>query len=134
MLAGPQLDRSGRLRSQPMFACVNGALVDEPAAGVPLFDHGFTVGDGVFETVAVRHGAAMAVTRHLARLARSAAGLGLPQPDLGELHRAVGVTVAANPGIARGALRVTYTSGPGPVGSGRGGIETTTVVAVRELA
>ena len=58
-----------------MFACVNGTVVEEAAAGVALWDHGLTVGDGVFETIAVRHGAAMAVTRHLARLARSAAGL-----------------------------------------------------------
>ena len=32
-----------------------------------------------------------------------------------------GLTVAANPGIAWGAIRVTYTSGPGSVGSGRDG-------------
>jgi branched-chain amino acid aminotransferase len=116
-----------------MFACVNGTLVDEPVAGVAVWDHGFTVGDGVFETIAVRDGRAIAVTRHLCRLARSAAGLGLPPPDLPELHRAVGVTVAANPGIPRGAIRVTHTSGPGPVGSGRGELESTTVVAVREV-
>jgi branched-chain amino acid aminotransferase len=116
-----------------VFACVNGTVVEEAAAGVALWDHGLTVGDGVFETIAVRHGAAMAVTRHLARLARSAAGLALPVPDIEALHLAVGATVAANPDIDRGALRVTYTSGPGTVGSGRGGAQTTTIVAVREL-
>jgi branched-chain amino acid aminotransferase len=116
-----------------MFAYVNGAVVEETAAGVSVFDHGLTVGDGVFETIAVRHGAAFAVTRHLARLGRSAAALGLPGPDLDALHRAVGATVAANPDVNWGALRVTYTSGPGTVGSARGGGETTTIVAVREL-
>src|ERR1700730_17235580 len=116
-----------------MFAYVNGAVVEESAAGVPLFDHGLTVGDGVFETIALRDGAALAVTRHLARLARSAAGLGLPHPDLDALHRGVGLTVAANPGIAWGAIRITYTSGPGSVGSGGDGGEPTTVVAVRTL-
>src|ERR1700736_3136506 len=112
-----------------MFAFVNGTVVEETAAGVALSDHGLTVGDGVFETIAVRHGAAIAVTRHLARLARSAAGLGLARPSLDVLHRAVGTTIAANPGIARGAVRVTYTSGPGGIGSGRGDAEVTTVVA-----
>jgi branched-chain amino acid aminotransferase len=116
-----------------VFAFVNGTVVEEAAAGVALWDHGLTVGDGVFETIAVRHGAAMAVTRHLDRLARSAAGLALPVPDIETLHLAVGGTVAANPDIERGALRVTYTSGPGTVGSVRGGSQTTTIVAVREL-
>jgi branched-chain amino acid aminotransferase len=116
-----------------MFAYVNGTMVDETAAGITVFDHGFIVGDGVFETIALRHGTAFAVTRHLARLARSAAGLGLVPPDLDEFHRAVGLTVAANPGIQWGALRVTYTSGPGPLGSARGDLATTTVVAAREM-
>jgi branched-chain amino acid aminotransferase len=116
-----------------MFVYVNGAMLDETSAGVPIFDHGVTVGDGVFETIAVRQGTAYSVTRHLARLARSAAGLGLPRPDLDELHRAVGMTIAANPGVSHGALRVTYTSGTGTVGSARGGIGTTTVMAAREL-
>jgi branched-chain amino acid aminotransferase len=116
-----------------MFAYVNGVMVEETNAAITVFDHGLTVGDGVFETIALRQGTAMASTRHLARLARSAAGLGLPVPDLDELHRAVGETVAANPGIEFGALRVTYTSGPGTVGSGREHLATTTVVAARHL-
>jgi branched-chain amino acid aminotransferase len=116
-----------------MFAYVNGVMVEETNAAITVFDHGLTVGDGVFETIALRQGTAMASTRHLARLARSAAGLGLPVPDLDELHRAVGETVAANPGIEFGALRVTYTSGPGTVGSGREDLATTTVVAARHL-
>ena len=116
-----------------MFAYVNGAMLDETSAAVPGFDHGVTVGDGVFETIAIRHGTAYSVTLHLARLARSAAGLGLPRPALDELHRAVGMTIAANPGIGHGALRVTYTSGSGTVGSARGGKGATTVVAAREL-
>jgi branched-chain amino acid aminotransferase len=116
-----------------MFAYVNGAMLDETSAGIPILDHGVTVGDGVFETIAVRQGTAYSVTRHLARLARSAAGLGLPRVDVDELHRAVGTTIAANPGIGHGALRVTYTSGTGTVGSARGEAGTTTVVAAREL-
>jgi branched-chain amino acid aminotransferase len=116
-----------------MFAYVNGAMLDETSAAITIFDHGVTVGDGVFETIAIHHGTAYSVTRHLARLARSAAGLGLPRTDQDELHRAVGMTIAANPGIALGALRITYTSGPGTVGSARGELSTTTVVAAREL-
>jgi branched-chain amino acid aminotransferase len=116
-----------------MLAYLNGDLVDEDTAGISLLDHGLTVGDGVFETIAVRRGTALASSRHLDRLLRSASGLGLPAPDVPTLRRAVADTVAANRGIGHGALRVTYTSGPGPVGSARGGGRTTTVVTLREL-
>ena len=55
----------------------NGRLVapDEPA--ISALDHGVTVGDGVFETLKVVGGRPFAMTRHLDRLERSAAGLGL---------------------------------------------------------
>jgi len=116
-----------------VFAYVNGAVVEEAAAAVTVFDHGFIVGDGVFETIALRRGTAFAASRHVARLVRSAIALGLPAPDVDDLHRAVGLTVAANPGIAWGALRITYTSGPGTIGSGRGGLSPTTVIVARDL-
>lgn len=116
-----------------MFAYVNGSVVDEADAAIDIFDHGFTVGDGVFETIALRHGTALAATRHLDRLSRSAVRLGLLRPDLGEVHRAVDLIVAANPSIEWGAIRVTYTSGRGSVGSGRAGSQPTTVVAARPM-
>jgi branched-subunit amino acid aminotransferase/4-amino-4-deoxychorismate lyase len=117
-----------------VFAYVNGSVVDEAAATIEVFDHGFTVGDGVFETIALRHGTVFALTRHVARLVRSAVCLGLPRPDPDTLRRAIELTVAANPGIGWGALRVTYTSGPGSVGSGRTNSRATLVVAAREIA
>ncbi len=117
-----------------VFAYVNGSVIDEGDAAIDVFDHGFTVGDGVFETIALRHGTTFAPTRHLARLVRSSVRLGLPRPDLEALRAAVDQTVAANPGLAWGAIRVTYTSGPGTVGSGRGGGPATLVVAAREMA
>jgi branched-chain amino acid aminotransferase len=117
-----------------VFAYVNGAVLDEAAAAINVFDHGFTVGDGVFETIAVRGGVAQVVTLHLARLARSATRLGLLRPDPGQLREAVELIVAANEPIGWGALRMTYTSGPGSVGSGRGTSPATIVVAAREMA
>ncbi|MDQ6617208.1 MAG: aminotransferase class IV [Actinomycetota bacterium] len=116
-----------------MFAYVNGSVVDEAVAAINIFDHGFTVGDGVFETIALRRGTALAANRHLARLVRSAVRMGLSRPDPDELRRAVDLTVAANPTIELGALRVTYTSGLGTVGSGRAGAPATIVVAAREM-
>ena len=67
----------------PMQAWVNGQLLADPTApALPVTDHGFTVGDGVFEAVKVVDGRPFALTRHLDRLAASARGLGLADPDL----------------------------------------------------
>ncbi|MFX4294742.1 aminotransferase class IV [Streptomyces bohaiensis] len=107
---------------------LNGTLRTEQEAGVSVFDHGLTVGDGVFETVKTVDGAPFALTRHLERLARSAAGLGLPAPDLDELRRACHETVAASP-HPLGRLRLTYTGGRGPMGSDRGDTVDPTVLA-----
>src|SRR5215213_6464650 len=103
-----------------MHAWVNGRLLDDPAApAVTVRDHGFTVGDGVFEAVKVVEGRPFALTRHLDRLARSAAGLGLPPLDDAEVRRGVDAVLAAEE-LALGRLRVTYTGGEAPLGSVRG--------------
>ena len=110
-----------------MKAWVDGALLDEQEAKISAYDHGLTVGDGVFETIAVRDGRPLAVTRHLARLVRSAVALGLPAPDTGSLRTAVDeVTTAAD--VTDVVLRVVYTSGSGPLGSDRGDSSPTAAV------
>lgn len=106
----------------------DGALRDEREPLIGALDHGITVGDGVFETCLVRDGQAFALTRHLARLARSAAGLGLAPPDEQKVRDGVrAVLDAAGPEIER--LRITVTAGPGPLGSGRDGLAQTVLVA-----
>ncbi len=116
-----------------MITWVNGALVDQSRARVSAFDHGFTVGDGVFETLKIEGGTPFALTRHLERLARSAAGLGLPLPDAGQCRLAVAEVIAAN-STSRGRLRITYTPGPGPLGSARGDGKPTLIIAVGEMS
>ena len=64
-------------------------LVPEEQARVSVLDHGFLVGDGVFESVKVLDGAAFALTRHVRRLLASAAGLGLSAPDESRVRQAV---------------------------------------------
>jgi branched-chain amino acid aminotransferase len=110
-----------------MRAWLNGVLLADPtAAAVAVTDHGFTVGDGVFEAVKTVHGRPFALGRHLARLERSAAGLGLAAPDLDDVRRGVEAVVEDDP---IGRLRITFTAGPHPMGSGRGGGPPTLVVA-----
>jgi branched-chain amino acid aminotransferase len=102
-----------------MKVWVNGELIDHDDSQVGAFDHGLTVGDGVFETIAVRDGRPLAATRHLARLVRSAVALGLPAPDAAALRTAVDEVSAAG-GVADAVVRVVYTSGSGPLSSDRG--------------
>jgi branched-chain amino acid aminotransferase len=98
---------------------VNGALTPLEQATVRVVDHGFTVGDGVFETLKITGGQPYALTRHLRRLGRSAAGLDLPIPDEALVRDAI-AAVCGRQRYDLGVLRVTYTSGPGPLGSQRG--------------
>lgn len=114
-----------------MRAWLNGDLLPDPTAGaLAVTDHGFTVGDGVFEAVKTIAGTPFALTRHLARLGRSAAGLGLPAPDLDDVRRGVEAVLADGADAdAIGRLRITWTAGPHPMGSGRGGGPPTLVVA-----
>jgi branched-chain amino acid aminotransferase len=119
-----------------MRAWIDGDLLADPTQGaVSVTDHGFTVGDGVFEAVKTLGGVPFALTRHLARLERSAAGLGLPAPDLDDVRRGVAAVLqggAEDDPIGR--LRITWTAGPHPMGSGRGGGPATLVVAYSAIA
>ncbi|WAL94387.1 aminotransferase class IV [Streptomyces sp. Je 1-369] len=110
---------------------LNGGLQDVDDARVSVLDHGLTVGDGIFETVKSVEGRPFALTRHLARLAQSARGLGLPEPDLDEVRHACAAVLDANP-LPLGRLRITYTGGLSPLGSDRGDQGTTLVVALGE--
>lgn len=92
------------------------------AANEPVIsagNHGFTVGDGVFETLAVRKGKAFALTRHLVRLQYSLDRMGMRAVDMAEVREGVRKVIAESPGdVVR--LRITVVSGPGPMSSVRG--------------
>lgn len=107
-----------------------GRVLGEDEARIPVLDHGITVGDGVFETVKAIGGQPFALTRHLRRLARSAAGIGMAEPDLDLLAEGVSHALEANPGIACARVRITVTDGRGPLGSDRAPGEQTLIVAV----
>ncbi len=108
---------------------VDGRLGDDSDSIVSALDHGIVVGDGVFETCKATQGGAFALSRHLRRLARSAAGLGIPAPDEAAVRQAVADVLDHQP-ISFGRLRITWTSGRGGLGSDRGRGRPTLVVAV----
>ncbi len=115
-----------------MRAWVNGELLADPTApAVAVDDHGLTVGDGVFEAVKVVDGTPFALTRHLARLATSAAGLGLPPVDEDAVRR--GIAAVLEEPMALGRVRITYTAGRAPLGSPRVGGTPTLIVAASSM-
>ena len=136
---------------------VNGAIV-AGAGSVRTDDHGFLLGDGVFETFLARRGRVIALGRHLARLIDAAERVGLSPVSEDEIRAAIGAVsseMAVTPGhpradsggvrAARGGteaqagddkfdavrIRVTVTSGPGPSGLGRGSRSTLVVSGER---
>jgi branched-chain amino acid aminotransferase len=111
---------------------INGALHAPEDARVSVFDHGILVGDGVFETIKAVRGVSFALTRHLERLAVSAAGLGLPEPDLDAIRQGTLDVLAAAPAWDLARIRITFTSGIGPLGSDRGSSGPTAIVAVAQ--
>jgi branched-chain amino acid aminotransferase len=103
-----------------MRTWVNGRLLTDPDAPVVgARDHGLTVGDGVFEVLKVVDGQTFALDLHLARLVRSAEGLGLPDLDLAKVRRGVDAVLEGEP-LTLGRVRITWTGGPSPLGSDRG--------------
>jgi branched-chain amino acid aminotransferase len=98
---------------------LDGTLVDQEAARVPVSDHGFLVGDGVFETLRVYRGEPFALAEHLERLSESAAEMRIPPPGPRQLEAATREVLAAN-ALSEARVRITVTSGTGPPGLVRG--------------
>lgn len=87
---------------------------------IPADDRGFTLGDGLFETVLARGGEFVALLAHLDRLTAGCAALGLPAPDRAEAERLMRqALVDAGLDSARAAVRLTLTAGSGGRGLDR---------------
>lgn len=103
------------------FVNVNGTLTAGAAAVIPVFDHGFLYGEGVYETLRKYGGEPFLFDRHMQRLRASAAMLHLdvPFPDDEFLRRSVETMQAA--GLGRRAdgssgeayIRILLTRGVG---------------------
>ena len=106
---------------------VDGALRGATERSVSPLNHGFTVGDGVFETISVVDGVPFALTRHLARLQYSCERMGMRAADRSHIRSGIEAVLAEGEGSLT-RLRVTVTSGPGPMGTMRGNSDPTVVV------
>lgn len=97
-----------------MKCLLNGQLLDAATASIAITDRGFTLGDGLFETIRVRHSRVQRLPAHIARLTRGAQLLDFPLPDQ-ELLEALEMVRTAND-LEDGVLRLTLTRGSGPRG------------------
>ena len=111
---------------------VDGSLVPEHQARISPFDHGLLTGDGIFETLRVYRAEPYCWRRHYERLARSASGMGLAVPPSEALRRAALDLIDAN-GLTDARLRITLTGGPSPLGSERGRVTPTLILAASEV-
>ena len=99
-----------------MIVWLNGALMAAEAARIDPADRGFTLGDGLFETIRGRAGRAALLDRHLGRLRHGAELLGIPVGwSDAEIAAAIERLLAAL-GLADAAIRLTLTRGPAPRG------------------
>ncbi len=100
----------------PGFVWVNGEVLPADAPHIAVFDRGFQLGDGIFETMRASGGRVTELAEHEARLRRSADGLDidLPADVRARLERGIADLLAAEgldgPG-ADASIRVTVSRG-----------------------
>ncbi|MBI4030549.1 MAG: aminotransferase class IV [Proteobacteria bacterium] len=99
-----------------MKVFLNGEFIEEGAAALPVTDRGFTLGDGVFDTMLAADGSLVDADAHFNRLLKHAAVLKIPvNMDVEALkktaHRLIG-----QPASQRAAIRTTVSRGPGERG------------------
>jgi branched-chain amino acid aminotransferase len=97
----------------PNLCNLDGVILAEAEARVPVLDRGFLFGDSIYEVIATRGGVPFALSEHLLRLHESARGIGL---DLGvddrTIRRRLKATLLAA-GFRESYVRIVVTRGTG---------------------
>lgn len=96
--------------SSETYLWLNGRILAAREARVSPFDRGFTLGEGVFETLRSYSGRPFALTRHWKRLHQACGIVGITAPDRATFTEAVEATLKANK-ASDARIRVTVTSG-----------------------
>ena len=99
-----------------MKVWIDGAVVEGSQARIPVTDHGFLYGDGVFEGIRVYNGRIFRFDDHLSRLALGARCLGLTIPGGVEGVRRIVIDTARAHGGEDAYLRLIVSRGEGPLG------------------
>ena len=116
-----------------MIVSINGVLTTAEDARIDPRDRGFTLGDGVFETIAVRRGAAPRLIAHLARLRHGLEVIGLPLVHDDQVLVDWMNDVLSAAGTTDAVLRVTVSRGRSERGIATPATTTPTVVISANL-
>lgn len=109
-------DGVGAPRGPRPIVHVNGAPADPAAPLLSPFDRGFTLADGLFETLRCYGGVPFRLARHLERLRAGGEALELRIPASLEQTIAAGLDAALAVGMMDAVLRVTVSRGAGAPG------------------
>jgi branched-chain amino acid aminotransferase len=116
---------------------VNGRVTNEADAVVPVFDHGFLYGEGVYEVCRTYDGRVRLLARHLARLRASADLIALPVPfDDASLEARIDETLTAaglrpwHDGLPDAYVRLLLTRGVGELTYDPRGCPTPSLVVI----
>jgi branched-chain amino acid aminotransferase len=97
-------------------AYVNGTITTTDKAVVPVLDHGFLFGEGVYEVLRTYNGVPFLYDKHVARLRHSARHLQLNVPfDDGTLNERIAETIAAAGITGEAYIRILLTRGVGEI-------------------
>jgi branched-chain amino acid aminotransferase len=99
-----------------MIFWLNGVERSADDPQVSPLDRGFTLADGLFETMRASNGVIFRLDAHLDRLCIGARVLGIPIPPTLRDHVAASARAAFTAGYAHASVRLTVTRGPAPPG------------------
>jgi branched-chain amino acid aminotransferase len=99
-----------------MKVWIDGAIVDGERARIPVTDHGFLYGDGIFEGIRVYGRRIFRLDDHLSRLENGARCLGLTLPGGVEAIRRIVIETARAHAEEDAYLRLVVSRGEGPLG------------------
>ncbi|MEX2662759.1 MAG: aminotransferase class IV, partial [Vicinamibacterales bacterium] len=114
---------------------VNGTIKPANEAVVPVYDHGFLYGEGVYETLRTYNRVPFLYDRHLARLRASSARIHLDVPfSDADLASWIDDTVAAAGALKEAYIRILFTRGVGELNyDPKSTPKPTTVIIVKPL-
>lgn len=93
------------------YVMLNGQLTETTKAAIPVMDHGFLYGMGLFETFRTYGGKPSLLSRHLQRLSEGCKDLGIPfRAEEHKLEKLIRELLEAN-GLSDGYIRYTVSAG-----------------------
>ncbi|MFO7708402.1 MAG: aminotransferase class IV [Desulfobacterales bacterium] len=99
-------------RNENVLIYINGELVPRRDAKISVFDSGFLLGDGFWESFRIHNGQLAFFSRHMERLLENAKALAMDLPfGVEEIHRALLKTIQANRLDDTAHLRLIVTRG-----------------------